>query len=137
VSEAALLPKVVLALPQRRSPPIGHDQRQDTRAPGAAEGMEQQSGTAEDTASPQASAAGLADAGPSSGDATITLTVNGETRPCPSGLMLPQVLEALGYRPQLVVVEFNGEILPRQRWPQQPVGESDVLEVVTIVGGGS
>lgn len=99
--------------------------------------MEQQSGTAEDTASPQPSAAGLAATGPSSGEATITLTVNGEARLCPAGLMLPQVLEALGYRPQLVVVEFNGEILPRQRWPQQPVGESDVLEVVTIVGGGS
>jgi len=56
-----------------------------------------------------------------SSGATITLTVNGEAR----------------YRPQLVVVEFNGEILPRQRWSAQPVGESDVLEVVTIVGGGS
>jgi sulfur carrier protein len=37
----------------------------------------------------------------------------------------------------LVVVEFNGTILPRQAWLAQPVVESDVLEVVTIVGGGS
>jgi sulfur carrier protein len=44
---------------------------------------------------------------------------------------------SLGYEPRLVVVEFNGEILPRERWATQPVGESDVLEVVTIVGGGS
>jgi sulfur carrier protein len=36
-----------------------------------------------------------------------------------------------------VVVEFNGTILPRQHWPSQPVVESDVIEVVTIVGGGS
>jgi sulfur carrier protein len=50
---------------------------------------------------------------------------------------LDRVLEALGYRPQLVVVEFNGAILPRSRWGEQPVVESDVLEVVTIVGGGS
>lgn len=63
--------------------------------------------------------------------------VNGEPRSCPTGLRLPQVLEALGYRPQLVVVEFNGEILPRQCWSEQPVVETDVLEVVTIVGGGS
>jgi sulfur carrier protein len=47
------------------------------------------------------------------------------------------VLEALGYQPRLVVVEFNGSILSRQNWPSQPVVESDVLEVVTIVGGGS
>jgi len=43
----------------------------------------------------------------------------------------------LGYRPQLVVVEFNGAILPRQRWSEQLVREADGLEVVTIVGGGS
>ena len=69
--------------------------------------------------------------------ATIGIRLNGEALTCPAGLSLLQLLEHLGYRPQLVVVEFNGEILPRQRWPQQPVGESDVLEVVTIVGGGS
>ena len=68
---------------------------------------------------------------------TILVTVNGEPRRCPSGLMLPAVLEALGYRPQLVVVEFNGTILARSAWPQQPVVETDVLEVVTSVGGGS
>ena len=72
-----------------------------------------------------------------SSGATITLTVNGEARSCPGGLMLPEVLEALGYRPQLVVVEFNGEILNRAHWATQPVREADGLEVVTIVGGGS
>ncbi|MEY2643969.1 MAG: sulfur carrier protein ThiS [Cyanobacteriota bacterium] len=69
--------------------------------------------------------------------ATITLRLNGESRPCPAGLSLLQLLEHLGYRPQLVVVEFNGEILPRARWADQPVREADGVEVVTIVGGGS
>lgn len=67
----------------------------------------------------------------------LQLRVNGESRPCPAGLCLDAVLVSLGYQPRLVVVEFNGEILPRDRWPAQAVGESDVLEVVTIVGGGS
>jgi sulfur carrier protein len=67
----------------------------------------------------------------------ITLRVNGEERIAPAGLSLDRVLEALGYQPRLVVVEFNGSILSRQNWPSQPVVESDVLEVVTIVGGGS
>jgi len=66
-----------------------------------------------------------------------TVQVNGERRPCPAGLSLEQLLITLGYQPQLVVVEFNGDILPRQQWPEQVVVESDVLEVVTIVGGGS
>lgn len=69
--------------------------------------------------------------------AEIQLRVNGEPRSCGAGLSLDQALERLGYRPQLVVVEFNGTILPRSRWSEQPVVESDVLEVVTIVGGGS
>ena len=67
----------------------------------------------------------------------ITIQVNGELRVCPEGLRLPQVLEELGYRPELVVVEFNGAILPRAGWAAQAVVESDALEVVTIVGGGS
>ena len=99
--------------------------------------MEQQNSAAD----PVATAPGAAQESPAGrGDATgpvIRLMVNGEPRPCPAGLRLPAVLEALGYRPQLVVVEFNGEILPRQRWAEQSVGETDVLEVVTIVGGGS
>jgi sulfur carrier protein len=67
----------------------------------------------------------------------LLLRVNGEQRLCPQGLTLEAALVALGYQPRLVVVEFNGEILPRDRWSAQPVVESDVLEVVTIVGGGS
>ena len=67
----------------------------------------------------------------------IEIRVNGETTSRPEGLNLVQMLEHLGYRPQLVVVEFNGEILPRARWAEQPVREADGLEVVTIVGGGS
>jgi sulfur carrier protein len=69
--------------------------------------------------------------------APIQLWLNGEERSCPAGLSLEAVLEHFGYRPQLVVVEFNGEILARRHWPQQPVRQADALEVVTIVGGGS
>ena len=71
-----------------------------------------------------------------SGD-SIRVRLNGETVVCPDGLNLQQLLEHLGYRPQLVVVEFNGEILNRAHWATQPVREADGLEVVTIVGGGS
>ena len=67
----------------------------------------------------------------------IRLQVNGDQRSCSSGLNLEQVLLELGYQPRLVVVEFNGTILPRQVWLAQLVVESDVLEIVTIVGGGS
>jgi sulfur carrier protein len=67
----------------------------------------------------------------------ITIQVNGEPRMAPPGLTLPQLLQELGYRPELVVVELNGEILPRHGWSSRMVQESDALEVVTIVGGGA
>ncbi|MEB3176198.1 MAG: sulfur carrier protein ThiS [Synechococcus sp.] len=66
----------------------------------------------------------------------IALMVNGESRLCSAGLTLEPLLQELGYQPRLVVVEFNGSILPRAQWPQQAVVEGDQLEVVTIVGGG-
>ncbi len=71
------------------------------------------------------------------GSESITILLNGERHRCPAGLDLKRVLETLGLEPRLVVVEFNGTILPRHRWSEQAVVESDALEVVTIVGGGS
>lgn len=67
----------------------------------------------------------------------IQIQVNGERRPCPEGCDLPEVLRVLGYQPAIVVVELNGAILPRTQWAGRTVVESDVLEVVTIVGGGA
>ena len=70
-------------------------------------------------------------------ETTLQIRLKGDPIQCPAGLSLLQLLELRGYKPQLVVVEFNGEILPRARWADQPVREADALEVVTIVGGGS
>ena len=66
----------------------------------------------------------------------ITLQVNGEAHSCSSSTPLPQLLEQLGLNPRLVAVEYNGEILHRQFWPQTKVQEGDKIEIVTIVGGG-
>lgn len=70
-------------------------------------------------------------------DSSLEIRLNGEPITCATGISLLQLLEQRGYRPQLVVVEFNGEILPRARWADQPVRQADAVEVVTIVGGGS
>jgi sulfur carrier protein len=67
----------------------------------------------------------------------ITISVNGEPRSCSGDLELRDVLIHLGYQPEGVVVELNGTILSRSQWPGRRVVESDVLEVVTIVGGGT
>lgn len=66
----------------------------------------------------------------------IALQVNGETRNCASDTPLPKLLQQLGLNPRLVAVEYNGEILHKQFWDTTQMQEGDILEVVTIVGGG-
>ncbi|MEG4351767.1 sulfur carrier protein ThiS [Microcoleus sp. LAD1_D5] len=66
----------------------------------------------------------------------IALQVNGETRNCAIDTPLPNLLEQLGLNPRLVAVEYNGEILHKQFWESTHMQEGDILEVVTIVGGG-
>jgi sulfur carrier protein len=68
--------------------------------------------------------------------AVIQLQVNGETRTCPPQTNLPDFLASIDLNPQLVAVEYNGEILQRQMWPQTLIKMDDQLEIVTIVGGG-
>jgi sulfur carrier protein len=66
----------------------------------------------------------------------IELQVNGEFQTCSIGTTLPDFLTALGLNPQLVAVEYNGEILQRQLWAATAIQDGDRLEIVTIVGGG-
>ena len=66
--------------------------------------------------------------------------INGEIKTIGNSneeLLLEGLLEHLGYKPQLVVVELNGEIISPKVWISTKVKNGDCLEVVTIVGGGS
>ncbi|MCW6049658.1 sulfur carrier protein ThiS [Lyngbya sp. CCAP 1446/10] len=66
----------------------------------------------------------------------IALKVNGEKRNCAIDTPLPKLLEQLGLNPRLIAVEYNGEILHKQFWETTQIKDGDILEVVTIVGGG-
>ena len=67
---------------------------------------------------------------------SVQLQVNGENHDCPPQTSLPAFLESIDLNPQLVAVEYNGEILQRSLWPQTIIQQDDRLEIVTIVGGG-
>ncbi|MDB9495711.1 sulfur carrier protein ThiS [Spirulina major CS-329] len=66
----------------------------------------------------------------------ILLQVNGNPVTCAPHTPLLQLLEQLSLNPRLIAIEYNGEILHRQFWPETCMGEGDRLEIVTIVGGG-
>ena len=70
----------------------------------------------------------------------MKLKINGEERfieAKSTPLTLAELIKRLDHHPRLVVVEFNGIILPPNKWERQEVNDGDNLEIVTIVGGGS
>lgn len=71
-----------------------------------------------------------------SGSSSAAIQVNGEPHTCTSATPLLDFLAQLGLNPRLIAVEYNGEILHRQFWPQTRLQSGDRLEIVTIVGGG-
>ena len=70
----------------------------------------------------------------------MKLKLNGEIKTIeePSeDFLMEGLLEHLGFKPQLVVVELNGVIINQKDWISTKIKDGDCLEVVTIVGGGS
>ena len=70
----------------------------------------------------------------------MKLKINGESKTIDISneeFFLEDLLEHLGYKPQLVVVELNGGIVNPKAWISTKIKDGDCLEVVTIVGGGS
>lgn len=67
----------------------------------------------------------------------IALVVNGRDEHVFEGTTITQLLELHGLRPDWVVVEHNGEALPRARYAEVPLREGDRIEVVRAVAGGA
>ena len=70
----------------------------------------------------------------------MNIKINGEIKTIENADLefpLEGLLEHLGYKPQLVVVELNGVIVNPKDWISTKIKNGDCLEVVTIVGGGS
>jgi thiamine biosynthesis protein ThiS len=72
---------------------------------------------------------------PSYNDAMIEVTVNGETRQT-SSATIRELIEELGLGGQPVAVERNREVVPKKRHAEAELKKGDVLELVTLVGGG-
>jgi sulfur carrier protein len=71
---------------------------------------------------------------------SLTLVLNGQSRTFPTlpqPARLDQVIAELGLKGDRVAVEHNGQIVPRNAWPQSSIAAGDRLEVVHFVGGGS
>lgn len=66
----------------------------------------------------------------------ITIVFNGHDRQVDAGVSIEQLLKQAEINSRFVAVELNGEIVPRNQRDQRILQPRDVLEVVTLVGGG-
>ena len=70
----------------------------------------------------------------------LRLVVNGSEKlveAIAAGSPMTEFVATLGFRPDRVAVERNGEIVPRAEWAACALAEGDRLEVVHFVGGGA
>jgi len=65
-----------------------------------------------------------------------TIQANGKARDVPDGATIRDFLTTLGWKPEWVVVEHNGEPVERARLGEHTLAEGDRLEVVRAVAGG-
>ena len=70
----------------------------------------------------------------------MKIKINGEIKTIDNSyeeFFLEELINRLGFQPQLIVVELNGFIINPKNWINTKIKDGDCLEVVTIVGGGS
>lgn len=66
----------------------------------------------------------------------MRITLNGEIKECPAGTTIEKLLELYTIDKHRTAVELNAQIIPRKEHSSRIVKDTDVLEVVTFVGGG-
>jgi len=67
---------------------------------------------------------------------TVSVVANGKPREVDDGITITDLLSEYGWRPEWVVVEYNGEPLERARYPNVRLRSGDKLEIVRAVAGG-
>jgi len=67
---------------------------------------------------------------------TVSVVANGKPREVDDGITITDLLSEYGWRPEWVVVEYNGEPLERARYPNVRLRAGDKLEIVRAVAGG-
>lgn len=66
----------------------------------------------------------------------MRILCNDHPRELPDDATIATLLSALELRPELVAVELNRDLVPRDRRATTRLAEGDRVEVVTLVGGG-
>ncbi len=68
---------------------------------------------------------------------TLEIMLNGQRREVPGPMTIAGLLGYLGLKAEHVAVEVNRDLVSRARHAETSLAAGDVLEIVTLVGGGS
>lgn len=66
----------------------------------------------------------------------MTIILNGQERDISNTTSLSTLVSSMIKKPEHVIAELNGQIIPREQWDNLILKQGDVLELVTFVGGG-
>lgn len=66
----------------------------------------------------------------------MTVTVNGDPRELSAGTTLADLVTQLVPSVKGVAAAVDGAVVPRRAWPDTPLADGTVIEVVTAVQGG-
>ncbi len=66
----------------------------------------------------------------------MEIRLNGEDRSVDDGCSVTALVAQLGLRPEQVAVEVNRILVPRAEHGAKILAAGDVVELVTLVGGG-
>lgn len=66
----------------------------------------------------------------------MTLTINGKPAEAPEHETVAALVARLGLAGQPCAVEVNRTVVPRREHAERELCDGDVVEVVTLVGGG-
>lgn len=66
----------------------------------------------------------------------MQITINGQSRTVGESFSVADLLLELKLEPRRVAVERNKQLVPRKQFASAPLADGDVLEIVTLVGGG-
>lgn len=67
---------------------------------------------------------------------SIQIHVNGESRSVEGGASVAQLVAELGFEPRTLLIEYNREPLPRDRWEGTALAAGDSLELFRVSAGG-
>ncbi len=66
----------------------------------------------------------------------MQIVINGQAKEVACNLTVATLLQEMSLQPLRVAVELNRLLLPRSQHGLTTLAEGDVLEIVTLVGGG-